>query len=196
MPRVTALAPARASGYVDVELDGVAWRRIPLEVAVRTGLTIELELGRAELRQLRRELRRAEAIATAAGALRHRDRSSAALRARLTASGVAPWAREEALQALERAGVVDDLRFAHARAQALASRGSGDALIRADLVEAGVGETEIVAALGALEPERERAIRLVGARGASPATARWLVRRGFGEDAIEASLPSLVADEQ
>jgi SOS response regulatory protein OraA/RecX len=196
VPRVTAVTPARTGGYVEVELDGVAWRRIPLEVAVRAALTTELELGRAELRDLRRELRRAEAIETAASALRHRDRSRAGLRARLTASGVAPSAREEALDALERAGVVNDLRFARSRAEALAARGSGDELIRADLAEAGVGEADVTVALGELEPERERAVRVVCARGASPATARWLARRGFGEDAIEASLPSLVADEQ
>ena len=196
MPRVTAVTPARTGGYIEVELDGVAWRRIPLDVAVRVGLTTERELGRTELRQLRRELLRAEAIELAASALRHRDRSRAALQARLAASGVVPWAREEALDALERAGVVNDLRFAQSRAEALAARGSGDELIRADLAEAGVEEADVTAALGELAPEQERAKRVVGARGASPATARWLARRGFAEDAIEASLPSLVADEQ
>ena len=44
------------------------------------------------------------------------------------------------------------------------------------------------------EPERERAQRLIAARGAGPATARELARRGFGEDAVEQALGPVVAD--
>jgi SOS response regulatory protein OraA/RecX len=195
MPHVTALKPDRAERYVVVELDGASWRRIPVDAAVRAGLGIDVELGRPQLRQLRRELRRAEALDTATRALRHRDRSSSALRARLRDAGIAPAACEDALDTLESAGIVDDDRFAVARASALAARGSGDALIRADLSSAGVPDGVVVAALAALEPERERATGLVAARGESVATARWLARRGFGSDAIEAALPSLVAGD-
>jgi SOS response regulatory protein OraA/RecX len=193
--RVTALAPERAGTHVVVELDGVSWRRLPLEVAVRSGLAVGSELGRPELRALRRELRRAEALDVATRALVHRDRSRASVRARLSAAGIAPWASEQALDTLERAGIVDDDRFAHARAAVLAARGSGDALIREELLAAGVSEAEVGRAIAALEPERERAIRAAATRGDTPATARWLARRGFGQDAIEAALPRLVADE-
>jgi hypothetical protein len=51
------------------------------------------------------------------------------------------------------------------------------------------------AAIAALDPEPERAIRVTAGRGESTATARWLARHGFGQDAIEAALPTLVADE-
>ena len=37
----------------------------------------------------------------------------------------------------------------------------------------------------ALEPERERAARLVEQRGRSVKTARYLASRGFGSDALE-----------
>lgn len=195
MPQVTALTPDRTGNHVLVELDGAPWRRIPVEIAVRVGLATKVELGRAELRQLRRELRRGEALEVAARALRHRDRSRATLRARLAGAGIAPWACEQALDALARAGVVDDGRFARARADALAARGSGDALIRADLLASGVSAPETTRAIGQLDPERERALRLAAARGESPATAHWLARRGFGDDAIEAALPRFVADE-
>jgi regulatory protein len=194
MPRVTALTPDRTGGQVLVEFDGVPWRRIPVEIALRVGLSTHAELQRADLRRLRRELRRVEALDAAARLLRHRDRSRVTVRARLLGAGIAPWACEQALDALTRAGVVDDERFARSRARALADRGSGDALIRADLAAAGVSEAETAAALNELEPERERAIRLVAARGESPVTARWLARRGFGDDTIEAALPTLVAD--
>jgi N-acetyl-gamma-glutamyl-phosphate reductase len=36
----------------------------------------------------------------------------------------------------------------------------------------------------------ERAGRIVAVRGRGPATARWLARRGFGLDAVEAALGS------
>lgn len=195
MPRVTALTPDRAGSHVLIELDGAPWRRIPVEIAVHAGLATHAELGRAELRRLRRELRRGEALDAAVRALRHRDRSRATLRARLIGAGIAPWACEQALETLARAGIVDDERFARSRARALADRGSGDALIQADLLAAGVSEPEAMRTIGELEAESKRAIRLAAARGASVATARWLARRGFGEEAIEAALPTLVADE-
>jgi SOS response regulatory protein OraA/RecX len=195
VPRVTALTPDRAGGDVLVELDGAPWRRIPVEIAARVGLATHAELGRVELRRLRRELRRGEALDAAVRALRHRDRSQATLRARLLGAGIAPWACAQALETLVRAGIVDDERFAHSRARALADRGSGDAMIKADLLAAGVAEPEVLQTIGTLEAESERAIRLAAARGTSAATARWLARRGFGDEAIEAALPTLVADE-
>jgi regulatory protein len=195
VPRVTAVNPQRAGTHIGVELDGRPWRRIPLEVAVRVGLVTGAELGRPELRALRRELRRAEALDVATKALVHRDRSRTGLQTRLAAARIAPWAAEQALDTLERVGIVDDERFARARAETLAARGSGDALIEEDLLTAGVPETQVGEAIAALEPERERAIRAAARRGQSAATARWLARRGFGQDAIEAALPTLIADE-
>jgi SOS response regulatory protein OraA/RecX len=195
MPRVTALTAEPAGTHVVVELDGVRWRRIPAEVAVRVGLTRDLELGRGDLRTLGRELRRAEALDAATRALVHRDRSRATVLARLHAAGISRSAAGEALETLERAGIVDDGRFARSRAAALAARGSGDALIEDELRSVGVPDGDLQAALGALDPERERAIRVAATRGESPATARWLARRGFGQDAIEAALPTVVADE-
>jgi SOS response regulatory protein OraA/RecX len=194
VPRVTGLTSEPAGTHVGVELDGAPWRRIPLEVAVRAGITADKELERADLRRLRRELRRAEALDIAARALRHRDRSRGALSARLAAARIPPWAREQALETLAQAGIVDDGRFAVGRAQALASRGCGDALIRAELAGAQVAELDVRAAVDSLEPERERAIELARVRGQSLATARWLARKGFDEESIEAALPALVAD--
>jgi hypothetical protein len=49
-------------------------------------------------------------------------------------------------------------------------------------------------AIAALPPERERALRVVAARGTGLGTARELARRGFGEDAVDEALGSAVAD--
>ena len=63
MPSVTALRARR--GRVEVEVDGSPWRTLPLEVVGRSGLLVGLELDRPRLRLVRRELRRAEALAAA-----------------------------------------------------------------------------------------------------------------------------------
>jgi regulatory protein len=121
-------------------------------------------------------------------ALRGRDRSTAELDARLERRGVGEDERERALETLERIGYVDDARFARARAEQLAARGSGDELIRHDLEGRGLSADEIEGALAALEPEGERAARVVAERGPGVKTARWLAARGFGEDALEAAV--------
>lgn len=130
----------------------------------------------------------ARALAVATRALARRDFSERGLRERLRRAGVAPAEEEEALGALRRAGFVDDARFALARAQALAERGRGDVAIRFDLERQGVAADEIEAALASLEPERERAERVIARRGRGAATARLLARRGFDEDAVEAAV--------
>jgi regulatory protein len=129
--------------------------------------------------------KRASALEVATRALARRDYSERGLRERLRRAGVDCGEEEQALEALRRAGVLDDARFAHSRAQALAGRGQGDAAIRFDLRRQGVAEDEIEAALGLLEPERVRAQRVIVRRGSDAATARLLARRGFDEDVVE-----------
>ncbi len=126
-----------------------------------------------------------DAVETALRALRFRDRSTAELDVRLEQRGVGAAERLEALETLERIGYVDDERFARSRAERLAERGSGDALIRDDLERRGVAAEVLEAALAGLEPERERAARIVERRGGGVRTARYLAARGFGEDVLE-----------
>ena len=122
----------------------------------------------------------------AISALRHRDRSAAELDARLTQRGVGRAEREEVLATLERIGYVDDERFARTRAEQLAARGSGDALIRHDLEGRGIPVEQVERAIAGLEHERERAARITQRRGRSVKTARYLASRGFGPDVLEA----------
>ena len=189
MTVVTALREER-DGRVRVELDGHPWRTLPVDVVVRASLRVDGELDRERARTLAQELRRRRALDTAVRALRRRDRSRADLAARLERSGATAAAREHALDALDRAGLVDDARFAAARASTLAGRGLGDEAVRAKLLAEGVDDALAAEALAALEPEHERAARIVAARGPGPATARFLARRGFGEDAVEAAIPA------
>ena len=126
-----------------------------------------------------------DAIEQALRALRYRDQTTAELSARLAKRGVGAAEREQALETLERMGYVDDERFARTRAEQLAARGSGDALIRQDLEGRGVAAEQVEAAREALEPGRSLPFRLVKQRGRSIKTARYLASRGFGSDALE-----------
>jgi regulatory protein len=185
---------AVGTGRVEVEVDGERWRTFPEEVVVRAGLARGLELERPFLRALRRELRRHRALAAAKRALLARPLSERRLDERLRRRGFVAPERAEALETLRRAGLLDDERFARGRAQILAERDGGDALIRHDLRSQGIDEDTVAQALAALEPESSRAVRAAAPRGGGAAAARYLTRRGFGQDAIETAVGS-VADE-
>ena len=133
-------------------------------------------------------------IEIAARALEHRDRSRRDLEQRLARAGIDEDRRNDALEALERVGYVDDGRFAGARAGALADRGYGDEFIRQDLAEHGVGAEAVAEAIGGLRPESERAAALVERLGRTPKTGAHLARKGFGQDALEAALGLDVAE--
>ena len=194
MATITALRAARP-GRVAVELDGEPWRTIPAEAVLRAGLTAGRVLDRPRARLLRRELRRLEALAAAGKALRGRDLAVAELASRLERAGVAPAPRAETLAVLDRAGLVDDRRFASDRAESLAERGYGDAWIRWDLERRGVAADVAEDAIARLEGEGARIARIVAERGGGPRTVRTLARRGFGEEAVEAAANAPVAGE-
>jgi len=184
---VTALHE-RPRGRVEIQLDGSPWRLVPADAVVRSGLRVGRALDRETARALGRELRRAQALAHAARALGPRERSRLALEERLARAGVPAATREEALETLERVGLVDDARTAVRRAEALAERGFGDVAIRYDLEQEGIAPELVEEALARLDPERERARALVERRGADVRTGRWLSARGFDPATVEDSL--------
>ncbi len=123
------------------------------------------------------------AVDAALRVLRHQDRSTTQVRERLEASGYASGELDAALETLVRTGVLDDHRFAALRASSLAERGAGDIRIRHELRRASVPAEVAAEALEALEPEAERARRIVARRGAGAKTARFLHAKGFSEEA-------------
>src|SRR3954469_37186 len=126
-----------------------------------------------------------EALAAATRALARRDYSERGLRDRLTRAGIDHGDLDETLDELRRVGLLDDERFAGRRARALAERGKGDRAIRFDLRRQGIHAELVEAAVAELEPESERAARIVSRRGAGPKTARLLAGRGFDREAVE-----------
>jgi SOS response regulatory protein OraA/RecX len=189
VPRVTGLLERRG-GRVAVEVDGEPWRTLPVDAAVRAELRIGVELDRPRLRLVRRELRRAEALSWAVRALRRRDLSVRALDRRLEQAGLGGDQRRSALDTLERAGLLDDGRFALARAESLAERGYGNEAIRWLLEREGVDPDLTGRAVESLPPERERATAVAARRGPGRATAAFLARRGFAEDTIQDTVES------
>ncbi len=187
LPKITELRPARR-GQVRVELDGAPWCTFAVDVVVRAGLRTGLELDR--------ERRRHRALTVAARALRHRDLSERRLADRLARAGVRAPERAEALDTLSRAGYVDDARYAQQRARSLAARGLGNRAIRFALERDGIDAETGEQALAALEPEATRAEALAARKGLTKATARYLARRGFGEDAVESALGGFVAEDE
>jgi SOS response regulatory protein OraA/RecX len=183
-PTVTGLRE-RKRGRVAVELDGRPWRVLPADAVVRAGLTLGRRLDRPTARELGRAVRRAEAIAAATRSLAAGDRSQRALAQRLKRAGHSAAASEDALATLGRAGLLDDARLAKGRAELLARRGYGDAAIRADLRRRQIGSAAAADAVAALEPELDRARRLLESERHSPKALRRLATRGFSRDTLE-----------
>ncbi len=94
--------------------------------------------------------------------------------------------RRDVLETLVRTALVDDRRYATARAGALAERGAGNERIRHELSFAGVGGEDVDAAIAGLASEADRADRVVARRGASVKTARYLSGKGFSDDVVHA----------
>lgn len=181
---MTALRACR-EGWVEVDLDGERWRVIPAQAVHRAALAVGKPLDRSRARTVGRELRRQQALDLALRTLGRRDHTTAELEQRLSQRGVTPADRDRTLAVLDRAGLVSDARFAAARAAQLAERGSGDLLIADDLERRGVAPDVLADVLEALEPEADRAARIVAARGASVRTLRMLGAKGFSEAALE-----------
>ena len=93
--------------------------------------------------------------------------------------------RDAVVETLVSAAIVDDARFARERALALARRELGDFAIVADLEARGISAGLIAEAIGGLEPEPERAGRILSQQGATPRAAARLARRGFDEASLE-----------
>lgn len=189
MTRTVSALRERQRGRVEVELDGEAWRTLPAEAVVRSGLAVGRRLDRETARALARELRRSRALSRALRTLSAHDRSRGELDRRLAQAGLPAAARDEALQALERGGLLDDERVAATRAAALARRGYGDAAIRADLRRRRVPPDAVASALAGLEPEQERARALVDAARDRDLAFRRLAARGFDRDVLAGLSP-------
>ena len=65
------------------------------------------------------------------------------------------------------------------------AEGFGDAAIRFSLAQDGLAAEVVDEALNALEPEPDRARRLLDERGGTAKTIRWLAAKGFDAGTLE-----------
>jgi regulatory protein len=137
-----------------------------------------------------------------------RWRSRAELQQRLRLAGFPAEEIDQAIQDLDRAGLVDDDRFARAVVADRAGRRlAGDREIRAALRRSGVSEETAAGAMAGAADEPDRALELARKRaarlsGLEPAAAfrrlyGLLLRRGFGsrvaQDACRVALAEVLA---
>jgi SOS response regulatory protein OraA/RecX len=183
-PVVTGLRE-RKRGRVAIELDGGPWRVLPAYAVVQVGIAVGSRLDRPTARELARAVRRTRALEAATRSLAASDRSRRALEQRLERAGHSAAARDDAVAALVRAGVLDDARLAANRAELLARRGYGDAAIRADLRRRLVADEAAADAVAALEPERDRIRNLLTGQTVTPALLRRLTTRGFSYETLD-----------
>jgi SOS response regulatory protein OraA/RecX len=184
----------RKRGRVAVELDGRPWRVLPTDAVVRTGLAVGSSLDRQTARDLAREVRRARAVSQATRTLATSGRSRRELEERLARAGHSRVARGDAVAALERTGLVDDARLAESRAELLARRGYGDAAIRSDLRRRLIPAETARDAVAALEPELDRAQRLLEGQAVTPALLRRCANRGFSRDTLDSVAAAFAHD--
>ena len=89
---------------------------------------------------------------------------------------------------------MDDARLANGRAETLAERGWGNAVIAARLEAEGIPEAEAGSAIDKLEPEPPRAARVAATVNDPRKAWALLTRRGFDEETIEAVVEPLDVD--
>ena len=169
-------------------IDGDPWREVPAGVAVALELEVSDDVDRDELAAAIRTAEVPRAREKALRLLTAKDRSRYGLRTRLIDEGYGAEVAEQTVEDLERIGLVNDERFAHALARTLANvRGMGRSGIARELRSAGIDEefaTEALdEALGGddeLEAARLLAVRAAARGGATVdrITAK-LVRRGY-----------------
>jgi regulatory protein len=133
--------------------------------------------------------------------LSRREYAAKELLTTLTNRGYPQDEAETAVTSMQGYGFQDDNRYAEMKARA-SSRRSGNRRVTMVLVEKGVSKELAAQQLDELEPEPERALRLVQKFEGKPLDEalkgkvwRFLAYRGFSTDAIKASLGHLKAHE-
>ena len=187
---------------VGVHVEGAGTYRLGAETAGRLGLREGADVDSALLARVATATSIREGTLAALRLLQRRLRSRAELNAGLRRRGLSPPQVAAILSDLERAGWIDDRRFARLWIEdRMALRPRGSRALRAELRVRGVAPDIIEATLGHLiSPEREDGVALEQARrrverlrNLAPDVARrrlvgWLQRRGFGGGAIARAL--------
>jgi len=188
---------------VDVILDSGETVRVHDRRVVEHRLSAGVALGAAGLDALRRAAAFDAAETRALRLIARRPRSTAELRARMTAWGVDEVTAAGVVERLRELGQVDDRRLAMAVAESGRARGFGRLRTAGDLGRLAVDGQAKAAALAALPgDERSDAARVARGRFGPPPyddrTAQrvvgFLARRGFDAEAVAAAVGRPILD--
>ncbi len=201
MPVVTALRATRRGG-VALHVDGEYCCTISEAAVARWRLFKGRELDEASLAQLREQASAARVMADAYRLLGHRARSREELRERLLAKDHSEQTVQQALDALQADGLLDDAEFARRYvADKRGLSGWGTERIRRGLTALGVAGADIDAALGGADEdgcgaELDRALEVLRRLGpprppleaARRRAYQALLRRGFASSLAYAAV--------
>jgi len=196
---------SRDPSVVLVEVEGAGTYHIGVETAGRLGLREGADVDGPLLTRVNDAASIRKGSVAVLRLLQRRLRSRAELAVSLRRYGLTPPQVTAVLIDLERAGWVDDRRFARLWIEdRMALRPKGPRALRAELRVRGVARDIVDAALsGLISPEREDGVALEQARrrverlrGLPADVVRrrlvgWLQRRGFGAGAIARALRAL-----
>lgn len=182
------LAPRRGARSRTVFLDHTEWRTTSADVVKALGIREGFIAPEAELEGLLDREEPPRARERAVRLLTYRERSTAELVARLTEDGYPRQVVDDAVDALVRMGLLDDVRFAQVSARVMTHvRGFGRSRVLRELAAKGIDPELARAALDeALPPDEERlaAEQLAAALAAKPGStvdkvAARLARKGY-----------------
>jgi regulatory protein len=209
---ITAITPsARKEGRFDVLVEGRSFALVSLDIVERLDLGVGVELSPAKERAL---LEEAEALATydrALNLLAVQARSSRDLKRRLVQKGEPAAYVERAIERLTAVGLLDDAQFARQLARSKAvGQGASKRRVQQEMFKRGVARdvadeaiTEVFEEEQVDESESAEAAarkKLRTLTGADDETRRrrlygFLARRGYGPDAIRATLERVLHEE-
>jgi len=194
LPVLTGLEPdPRRPGTLRVEVDGVRFGAVPVELAQAAGLAVGCVLDAERHERLIAAADAEGAFRTLLRALERRSFARADLARRLIRKGHPRPAVDAALERALALGLLDDAAFARNYVQTRAARGRGPSRLTRDLLAMGVERAMIDRALAAEWPEgsdRSRvplalAVKRVAQLGDLPRPVKrrrvlaYLARRGF-----------------
>ena len=207
LPRITSLAPdSRNAGAVCLEIDGVRFGAVPVELVRAHGLSVGQNLDLALQQRLSAAADVEATYRTALRCLELRSFARADLGRRLQRKGHPREAVEAALERASGLGLLDDEAYARSYVQTRAARGRGPSRLTRDLLSMGIARVLIDRALAAQWPEgsdrtsmpQALAAKRAAQLGTLPRQTKrrrvlaYLARRGFSgrdvSDIVEAVL--------
>lgn len=164
------------------------WRVLPVavlrELSVEPGDDIEFDVLENRIAEIEPRLARARALALVG----YRERCAAEVSSKLASDGYSAAAVGRVIEDLTAIGIIDDARFAEARARTLIEiRGLGRARALREMTACGLDRKRAIRALDACAPqedERQRAAlaahRIARPRDTVNTLAQRLARKGYG----------------